>query len=116
MNAITAVVTILAALLFIAAAMVKLTSQPMSLEVRDRLGIRPQRWRQIGTLELLGSLGALIGLAVPPLGIAATAGLTGVAIGALVSHFRVNDPFKEAAFAYVALVLAGAAFVLQIMN
>ena len=67
----TTAISILLALLFAATAAGKLTGQPMSLAMRDHLGIAAARWQQIGLLELAGAAGVLIGLALRPLGIAA---------------------------------------------
>ncbi len=56
-----AVVTVLTALLFLAAAAMKLTGQARSLATRDRLGVAPAQWRAIGLLEVAGAAGALAG-------------------------------------------------------
>ena len=114
MSTVAVVVTVLMALVFLGASLMKLTSRPQSLVIRDRLGIAAGRWRLIGVLELAGVTGALIGLAVRPLGIAATAGLVLTSIGALASHLRVRDSLTDAAAAVVALVVSVAALVLQI--
>ena len=64
--------------------------------------------------EVAGATGALIGLAVRPLGIAALAGLVLVAIGACATQVRLKNPMSEARPAILALVLSVAALVLQI--
>ncbi len=111
-----AVVTVLTALLFLAAAAMKLTGQERSLATRDRLGVAPGQWQLIGVLEVAGALGALAGFVSVPLGIAATAGLVLTSLGAIASHVRVKDPLSEAGFAWLALVLSTAALVLQITS
>ena len=114
MTALTVVVTVLAALLFLAAAWVKFTGEAHAMQTRDRLGFTPGAYRMIGACEVAGAIGALIGLAVRPLGIAALAGLVLVAIGACAAQVRLRNPPSEARLAVVALVLASGALALQI--
>ena len=116
MSTAAAVVTVLTALLFLAAAAMKLTGQEQSLATRDRLGVAPSQWRRIGLLEVAGALGALVGVACLPLGIAATAGLVLTALGAIASHLRVKDPLSESGFAWLALALSVAALVPQLTS
>lgn len=114
MNVLTAVVTSLAALIFLAAAWVKFTGQGHAMQTRDRLGIRPGAYRLIGACEVAGAVGALIGLAVRPLGIAALAGLVLVALGACAAQVRLHNPPSEARPAVLAVVLSAGALALQI--
>lgn len=116
MSIATVVVTVLTALLFLGAAAMKLTGQAHSLQERDHFGIAAAQWRLIGVLELAGAVGALVGLAWRPIGIAATAGLTLTSIGALLSHARAGDPPAKASAALLALVLSAGALVLQIIT
>lgn len=113
---VTAIITILTAALFLAAGGMKLAGLPMSLESRDHFGIDPGRWRLIGLLEVAGAVGALIGLALRPLGIAALIGLVMTSIGAIATHRRAADPPSDTAPAAVALILSTAALVLQITD
>ena len=114
MSALAAVVTVIAALLFLAAAWAKFTDDPRATDTRDRLGIDPGRYRMIGVLEVAGAAGALLGLAVRPLGIAALGGLVLVALGACAAQVRLRNPPAEAAIAITALVLAAGALALQL--
>lgn len=114
MTALTVVVTVLAALLFLAAAWVKFTGEAHAMQTRDRLGFKPGAYRMIGACEVAGALGALVGLAVRPLGIAALAGLVLVAISACAAQVRLHNPLSEARPAILALVLASGALALQI--
>src|SRR5690242_7576351 len=82
MTVLTIIVTILVAALFLAAAWVKFSGEAHSMRTRDRLGIRPDRYRLIGVAEVAGAVGALAGLALRGLGIAALAGLVVVALAA----------------------------------
>lgn len=114
MDTATAVVTGLLAAFFLLAAYMKLAGLPQSLEVRDRMKLAPAQWRFIGVLEIAGAAGAAIGLAVRELGVAATACLVVLSLGAIASHLRAGDPPKEAGAAVVALLLAAGTLVLQI--
>lgn len=114
MTALTVLVTVLAALLFLGAAYVKFTGEAHAMQTRDRLGFAPGAYRMIGVLEVAGAVGALVGLAVRPLGIAALAGLVLVAIGACAAQVRLHNPFAEARLAVLALVLSVSALALQI--
>jgi hypothetical protein len=113
MTVLTVVVTLLAALLFLAAAWVKFAGEEHAMRTRDRLGFSPGAYRLIGVCEVAGAGGALLGLAVPALGIAALAGLVLVAIAACASQVRLRDPLSEARPAILALVLSVAALALQ---
>lgn len=115
MTTATVLLTILTALVFFIAAAMKLAGNPRSLRTRDRLGIAPARWRLIAALEIAGGVGSLAGLALPALGIAATAGLVLLSIGATWSHLvRLRDPLAEAAPALLAVVLSVLTLLLQI--
>jgi len=114
MTVLTVVVTVLTALLFLGAAWVKFTGEEHAMQTRDRLGFQPGAYRMIGVLEVAGALGALVGLAVRPLGIAALAGLVLVAIGACAAQVRLHNPPSEARLAVLALVLSVSALALQI--
>lgn len=114
MSVAAAIVTVLTAILFLGAAWVKFTEEEHAMETRDRLGIAPGAYRLIGVAEVAGAVGALVGLAVPWLGIAALAGLVLVAIGACGAQIKLHNPPSEARMAVLALALAVAALVLQI--
>ena len=114
MTVLTIIVTVLTALLFFAAAWVKFTGEEHAMQTRDRLGISPGTYRLVGACEVAGALGALIGLAFRPLGIAALVGLVLVAIGACAAQVRLHNPLSEARPAILALVLSVAALALQL--
>ena len=113
MTILTIIVTILVALFFLAAAWVKFGGEAHSMRTRDRLGIRPDRYRLIGVAEVAGAVGALAGLAIPRLGIAALAGLVVVALAACAAQIKLRNPPAEARPAAVALLLSVGALVLQ---
>jgi hypothetical protein len=113
MTVLTVVVTVLVALLFLAAAWVKFSGEEHAMRTRDRLGFSPGAYRLIGACEVAGAVGALAGLAVPGLGIAALAGLVLVAIAACAAQVRMRNPLSEARPAILALVLSVTALALQ---
>jgi uncharacterized membrane protein YphA (DoxX/SURF4 family) len=114
MTILTIIFTVLTALVFLAAAILKFREDPHTMQTRDSLGIAPGPYTLIGVCEVAGAMGALIGLAVRPLGIAALAGLVLVSIGACATQVRLKNPMSEARPAILALALSVAALVLQI--
>jgi hypothetical protein len=116
MSALAIVFTILAALIFIAAAWVKFAEKPHAMRTRDRLGISRERYRLIGVSEVAGASGAVLGLALPPLGLAALAGLVLVAAGACAAQVKLHNPPAEARPAALALVVSIAALVFQALT
>ena len=114
MTGLTVVVTVLAALLFLGAAWVKFTGEAHAMQTRDRLGFSPGGYRMIGVAEVAGAVGALVGLAVRPLGIAALAGLVLVGVCACAAQVKLHNPLSEARLAILALVLASGALALQL--
>ena len=114
MIALTAIVTVLTALVFVAAAYVKFAEQQHAMETRDALAIAPSAYRLIGACEIAGAVGALIGLAVRPLGVVSLAGLVLVSLGACAAQVRLHHTASEARPAVIALVLSTAALALQI--
>lgn len=101
------------AALFTFSASIKLLGVSQSLAIRDHLGVKPLQWRLIGTLELAGVAGVLVGLAWPPIGIAAAIGLALLSIGAVAFHIRASDRVAEMAPAVIGIALAAATAVLH---
>jgi hypothetical protein len=106
MNTATVVVTILVAALFTFTGSIKLLGVRQSLEIRDRLGVKPRQWRLIGVCELAGVAGVLVGLVWAPIGIAAAIGLALLTIGAIAYHVRVSDTVADLAPAVIGVLLA----------
>lgn len=113
MDTATVIVTLLLAALFTFSASIKLLGVSQSLAIRDHLGVKPLQWRLIGTLELAGVAGVLVGLAWPPIGIAAAIGLALLSIGAVAFHIRASDRVAEMAPAVFGIALAAATAVLH---
>ncbi len=109
----TVIVTLLLAALFTFSASIKLLGVSKSLAIRDHLGVKPMQWRAIGVLELAGVVGVLVGLAWPPIGIAAAIGLALLAIGALGFHLRAADRVVDTAPSVIGIALAAVTAVLH---
>ena len=106
------IVTALLAALFGFASLIKLVGLRQSLAIRDHLGVKPVQWRLIGLLELAGVTGVLVGLAWPPIGVAAAIGLALLVLGAIVFHVRASDSVADTAPAVIGLGLAVATGIL----
>jgi DoxX-like family len=107
------IVTALLAALFGFAGLIKIAGLRQSLAIRDHLGVKPVQWRLIGLLELAGVTGVLVGLARPPIGVAAAIGLALLVLGAIVFHVRASDSVADTAPAVIGLGLAVATAILQ---
>ncbi|MBA3826351.1 MAG: DoxX family protein [Ktedonobacterales bacterium] len=83
---------VLLGLAFLAAGGGKLASAKQSVAQRDTLRVVPWFWSMTGALEVLGALGVLIGIFVPALAALAAIGLALAMVGAVVVHFRANQP------------------------
>ena len=57
----------------------------------DEAGYSITAYRGIGILEMAGAAGLVVGMVVPALGTAATAGLLVLLAGALITHLRHGD-------------------------
>jgi hypothetical protein len=79
-----------------------------------RAGV-PDSWMTtLGILKAAGALGLLAGIAVPPIGIAAAAGLILFFVGAIITHLR--GRFYAFTLPAGFLTLAVAALVLRLMT
>lgn len=83
----------------------------------QRAGV-PLSWLTfpIGTLKTLGTLGLVVGLWVPPIGLAAAAGLTVFFVCAVYTHVLANDISGQFAFAGFLLALNTATFALTLVT
>jgi hypothetical protein len=111
-----AVVTVLIAAMSGASAFAKLKRLPPIVEgLVEKLRVPESALPRLAALEIAGAAGALVGLAVAPLGIAATLGLVLYFAGAMITHVvRGDAPGIVRPLPF--LVLAVAALVLRIMT
>jgi uncharacterized membrane protein YphA (DoxX/SURF4 family) len=86
------VFTLLLALVYVLAGMARLQRLPASDAVRQRLGLSLALWRFVGTVELVGALGLVVGvLAIPGLAVGAAVGLAVMMVAATMVHLRSGD-------------------------
>jgi uncharacterized membrane protein YphA (DoxX/SURF4 family) len=83
----------------------KLLGHPKMQQSAAHFGISWPRYRLIGVAELAAAAGILIGLWWHPLGVAAAAGMALLLLGAIITHRKAADSGKEAAPAWLALLL-----------
>ena len=103
------IVTTLAAAANLSFAALDLARHQMVINNMTRLEI-PASWRtMLGVLKAAGALGLLIGIVVPPIGIAAAVGLVLFFIGAVLTHLRVGDYALAPAVTFLALAVAALA-------
>ncbi len=109
----TLVLSIVLAIFFITAGTPKLMGARLMHEVAGHFRLPAVAVRGIGALELAGSAGLLIGLALTPLGVAAAAGLTLLMAGAVVFHVREHDPAARIAAPALAGLIAAVTVVVR---
>lgn len=106
-----AVVTVFIALVTFTSAMGMLQGAPQLEQILASVGFGG-RMRTLGLLQLAGSIGLIVGLFWPPIGIAAATGLFIYYVGAMAVHAKAGHsrqqmfvPFPLAVFSFAALVL-----------
>ena len=90
----------------------KVAAAPAMRARAEDVGFSVDAYRHIGVLEILAVLGILAGAAVPVIGALAATGLVLLLGGALITHLRNGDGFREMA---PALVLGAVAVVFVIL-
>jgi len=77
------------------------------------VGLKDRQIRLLGTVEILGALGLLVGIWIPILGLLASIGFVLYFIGAVIAHARVKDAPKDMGPAFILLVLSILVMLLQ---
>lgn len=109
MHAAYLAVTLTAAALYAYAAVLNITHSRSVAETSARLGV-PTSWMvRLGALLAAGSIGLVVGLAVPALGTAAACGLVLYFVCASGAHIRARDRQIAAWANWAAFFLLGAA-------
>lgn len=75
----------------------KVAAHPAMVSRAEHVGFGAGSYRVIGSLELAGALGVLVGLAWRPLGVAAALGLVMLMLGAVIAHLRARAATVELA-------------------
>ncbi len=100
------VVQVVLGLLFLVIGSMTVAGRKLCVENFRRFGY-PQWFRVVtGSLEVLGGLGLLIGIWLPELAALASAGLTLVMLGAVVTEVRTREPLQKIALPIVMGALA----------
>jgi uncharacterized membrane protein len=92
----------------------KLSMKDNVVEMLTHVGLNERQIRLLGTIEILGALGLLIGIWVPILGTLAAVGFIIYFVGAVISHIRVRDSLKDMAPAIVLVIISIIVTVLQL--
>jgi len=79
-----------------------------------KAGVSESWITMLGTLKVAGAVGLLVGIGVPPIGVAAAIGLILFFIAAITTHLRARD--YSFGLAVVFLLLAGTALVLRLAS
>ena len=108
--------SIVLAVAFTGAGLMKLTGHSSQRQAAEHFGIPWARYRAIGVLELAGAAGVVVGFALTALGAAAAIGLTLLMVSALATHSRASDPPAQVAPAAVLGVLSAANAVLYLAH
>ena len=91
----------------------KLSMKENVVEMLDHVGLNERQIRLLGTVEILGALGLLVGTWIPLLGQLAALGFVLYFAGAVIAHIRVRDGIKDMAPAILLTVLSIIVTVLQ---
>jgi DoxX-like family len=111
MSVALAIISILLAALLAFAAVRKLSHAEHVVRTYVRVGVPEDKLDYLAMILLAGAAGLLLGLAWPPIGVAAAAGVVCYFILAIASHIRADDarnlptPLALEAMAVAALVL-----------
>jgi len=89
-----------------AAGVAKLRGAPAIEEVKNRLGIRRDRWNLIGIAEIAGAVGLIGGLWIAPLALAASLGCLSLMVAAVVQHQRSGDQLPDMIPALIGIAMA----------
>jgi uncharacterized membrane protein YphA (DoxX/SURF4 family) len=91
----------------------KLSMNEKAAEMLHHVGLNDRQIRLLGTTEILGSLGLLIGIWIPLLGLLAALGFVVYFLVAVAAHVRAKDGIKDMAPAIVLFVMSLVVAVLQ---
>lgn len=91
----------------------KYSMNDRAVESLFRLGLKKRQIRLLGTVEILGALGLLVGIWIPILGLLASIGFVLYFLGAVFAHIRARDSAKDIFPALILLVLSVLVALLQ---
>ncbi|MFI2412157.1 DoxX family protein [Streptomyces sp. NPDC018947] len=112
----TVVFSALLTLVFCGAGSAKLSGSQKMVDQLAHLGVGRALMRFIGTAQLLGAAGLVVGLWVGPLGVAAAIGLAVLMTGAVIHHVRGGDAAKDMSGAVIVLLLSLITLTLRVVT
>ena len=92
----------------------KIKRIPGAVAAISHVGVKESQYNQLAALEILGSLGLLVGIWSKPIGVAASVGIALYFIGAQTAHIRVRDSFKDQFPAFFLFLVSAAVLILQL--
>jgi len=107
------VVSVILVLVSFGSAMGKLRGVPQMRELLQSVGAQAHA-RLLGSLQLAGAVGVLVGLAIAPIGIAASVGLLLYYAGAVAAHLRSGHAVRQVLFPLPLVLLSAAVLWLRI--
>ncbi|WP_369034994.1 DoxX family protein [Streptomyces adonidis] len=102
----TTLLAVALSLVFLPLGLAKIAAVPFMRRAAAHLGMSIRLYRVVGTLEVAGVAGLLLGLTRTPLGVAAATGLALLMTAAAVVHLRHGDPPPRAVPAAVLALIA----------
>lgn len=109
-------ITVWLAAMVLWSAIAKLRRDPkVTKVVHEMVGVPFRYFPLLAACELAGTLGLVLGIQWPPIGIGAGVGLVVYFLGAVVSHLRVGD-FRGVGPAVLMLVVGVAALILRVLT
>ncbi len=92
----------------------KIKRIPSAIEAIAHVGVKEKQYNQLAALELLGSLGLLVGIWSKPIGVAAATGICLYFIGAQTAHLRMKDPIAKMFPAIFLFMISAATLILEL--
>ena len=92
----------------------KIKRIPGAIESIAKVGVKEKQYNQLALLEILGSLGLLVGIWSKPIGVLASAGIALYFIGAQTAHIRIKDSFKNIFPAFFLFLISAAVLILEL--
>ncbi|MBF4577545.1 DoxX family protein [Frondihabitans sp. VKM Ac-2883] len=100
------ILSLVLALAMLASGVMKLIRAPRIVAMMEPLGVPAARLPLLGSLQIAGTVGLIIGIWFPPLGIAAVIGLVLYFAGAIIAHRRAHDRAMQGAVLFLVLSAA----------
>jgi uncharacterized membrane protein YphA (DoxX/SURF4 family) len=92
----------------------KIKRIPGAIEAIAHVGVKENQYNQLAALEILGSLGLLVGIWVKVIGQLASVGIALYFIGAQTAHIRKGDKFAQIFPALFLFIISAAVMILEL--